>query len=99
MAVLQGDQVQANAGVFFKVPGGATIVRHRHTSAERMVLVSGELHVTCDGQDMAGLLPGPDAYGPARLPHAAKCVSQEPCVLAIAFEARVDAFAGDHVQE
>ncbi len=99
IAVLQGDPAQPNADVFFKVPGGATIARHWHTSAERTVLVSGELHVTCDGQDMARLMPGSYAYGPARLPHAAKRVSQAPCVLAIAFEAPVDAVAGDYVEE
>jgi len=99
IAVLQGDPGKPNADVFFKVPGGATIARHWHTSPERMVLVSGELHVTYDGQDMARLLPGTYAYGPARLPHEAKCVSQEPCVLAIAFEAPVDAVAGDYVEE
>lgn len=99
IAVLQGDPSKPNADVFFKVPGGATIARHWHTSPERMVLVSGELHVTYDGQDMARLLPGTYAYGPARLPHEATCVSQEPCVLAIAFEVPVDAVAGDYVAE
>lgn len=94
IAVLQGDPAKPNADIFFKVPGGATIARHWHSSAERMVLVSGELHVTYDGQDMARLLPGTYAFGPARLPHSAECVSQQPCVLAIAFELPVDAFAG-----
>jgi hypothetical protein len=35
----------------------------------------------------------------ARLPHAAHCVSQEPCVLAAAFEAPVDVVARDSVQD
>ncbi len=99
VAVLQGDPARPNADVFFKVPGGGTIARHWHTSPERMVLVSGELHVTYDGHDMAKLLPGTYAFGPARLPHEAICVSQEPCVLAIAFEGPVDAFAGDYVKQ
>lgn len=94
IAVLQGDPSKSNADVFFKVPGKSTIPRHWHTSAERMVLVSGELHVTYDGHATTVLNVGTYAYGPAKLPHTASCVSDEPCVLAIAFESPVDAVAG-----
>lgn len=96
IAVLHGDPSKDNADVFFKVPAGSRIVRHWHTSAERMVLVSGELHVTYDGQDESVLKVGTYAYGPAHMPHAAECVSKAPCVLAIAFESPVDAFEGDY---
>lgn len=96
IAVLQGDPSQSNADIFFKVPGKSTIARHWHTSAERMVLVSGELHVTYDGHEKAVLNVGTYGYGPAKLPHEASCVSDEPCVLAIAFEAPVDAVASDN---
>lgn len=95
IAVLNGDPGKDNADVFFKVPGGATIPRHWHTSSERMVLVSGELHVTYDGHDTAVMKPGTYAYGPANLPHEADCRGDEPCVLAIAFESPVDAFPGE----
>lgn len=95
IAVLQGDPSRDNADVFFKVPGKSTIPRHWHTSAERMVLVSGELHVTYEGHERTVLNVGTYAYGPARQPHEASCVSAEPCVLAIAFELPVDAFASD----
>ena len=94
IAVLHGDPAQANADVFFKVPANFTIPDHWHTSAERMVLVSGELHVTYEGQPTAVLKPGMYAYGPARLAHRAVCESTAPCVLFIAFEAPVDAVAG-----
>jgi hypothetical protein len=30
------------------------------------------------------------AYGPAKLPHSASCISSVPCVLFIAFESAVD---------
>jgi hypothetical protein len=50
IAVLHGDPAQPNADIFFKVPGKSKIARHWHTSAERMVLVSGELQVTYDGR-------------------------------------------------
>jgi len=91
IAVLQGDPGKENADIFFKVPGGASLPRHTHTSAERMVLVSGELHVTYDGQDTVVLRPGTYAYGPAQLPHEGSCATGDPCVLFIAFEQPVDA--------
>ncbi|MHB1353649.1 MAG: cupin domain-containing protein [Thiobacillus sp.] len=94
IAILHGDPAQANADVFFKVPGDSEIPRHWHSSAERMVLVAGELHVRYDGHETAVLKPGTYAYGPARAPHAATCKGREACVLFIAFESPVDAFAG-----
>ena len=91
IAVLHGDPGKANADVFFKVPPQAKLPSHWHTSAERMVLVAGELHVTYEGQATAILKPGTYAYGPAKLPHSGVCASSEPCVLFIAFESPVDA--------
>lgn len=91
LAVLHGDPSKPNADLFLKVPGKSTIPMHTHTSAERMVLVSGELHVTYDGQKMTVLKAGSYAYGPAKLPHKGYCASKAPCVLFIAFEAPVDA--------
>jgi quercetin dioxygenase-like cupin family protein len=91
IAVLHGDPARPNADIFFKLPADFTVPRHSHTSAERMVLVSGELHVTYDGQPTTVLKPGMYAYGPARKPHKAVCAKGAPCVLFIAFEAPVDA--------
>jgi quercetin dioxygenase-like cupin family protein len=94
IAVLHGDPSKDNADVFFKVPANAEIPRHWHTSAERMVLVEGNLYVTYDGHDPVTLKPGTYAYGPAKLPHKASCGPVAACVLFIAFESPVDAFAG-----
>jgi hypothetical protein len=58
-----------------------------------MVLVSGELEVTYDGHQTAVLKPGMYAYGPSKLPHKASCADGDPCVLFIAFEGPIDAFA------
>lgn len=97
IAVLHGDPGRPNVDIFFKVPAGAAIVRHWHSSAERMVLVSGELTVSYDGQAPVTLRPGMYAYGPARLPHSAQCAAGgEPCVLFIAFEQPLDAVEGGH---
>lgn len=92
IAVLHGDPGKRNADVFFKVPANTQIPNHKHTSAERMVLVSGELEVTYEGEDPRVLKEGTYAYGPAQKPHSAKC-GDSPCVLFIAFEEPIDAFA------
>lgn len=91
ISVLHGDPAKNNADIFFKVPANSILPRHWHTSAERMVLVSGELHVTYDGHKTAVLKPGTYAYGPPKLPHKAECKNAGPCVLFIAFVSPVDA--------
>ena len=92
IAVLHGDPAKPGADVFFKLPAGESVPVHWHTSAERMILVSGEMRVTYEGQAPATLTAGTYAYGPPRLEHDATCVSDEDCVLFIAFEEPVDAF-------
>jgi quercetin dioxygenase-like cupin family protein len=91
IAVLHGDPSKPNVDVFFKVPAGFTIPAHSHTSAERMVLVSGELEVTYEGQSPVKLVKGAYAYGPAKKSHKATCAKGDPCVLFIAFESPLDA--------
>jgi quercetin dioxygenase-like cupin family protein len=91
IAVLHGDPAKPNADVFLRVPGGYVLPPHAHTSAERMTLVAGELHVTYQGQPAAVLNPGMYAYGPPGRPHDGRCASREACVLFIAFEGPVDA--------
>jgi uncharacterized RmlC-like cupin family protein len=91
IAVLHGDRSKANADVFFKVPANSKLPLHWHTSAERMVLIAGELHVTYEGQGSTILRPGAYAYGPAKRSHDGFCASADPCVLFIAFESPVDA--------
>ena len=93
IAVLHGDPSKPNADIFFKVPAGFTVPSHWHTSAERMVLVSGEMTVTYEGQPPTTLESGMYAYGPPKLPHVAVCGEGEACVLFIAFEEPVDAVA------
>ena len=41
IAVLHGDPAKPNADIFLKVPGGAAIAPHWHSSAERIMLVAG----------------------------------------------------------
>jgi quercetin dioxygenase-like cupin family protein len=93
IAVLHGDPAKPNADVFFRVPGGYDLPEHWHSSAERMVLVSGELSVTYQGQEAIVLKPGMYAYGAPKAPHHGRCIGETPCTLFIAFEQPVDATA------
>jgi len=95
VAVLQGNPEEPNADMLFKLQGHTFAPNHIHTSAERMVLISGEFHIDYDGQDTVVMNAGTYAYGPAGVPHTASCVSDEPCILFIAFEGPVDAIPVD----
>lgn len=90
IAVLNGDPAQPNADIFLRLPGGSAVPPHTHTSAERIVLVSGELAAKYKGAPEAVLRAGHYAYGPAKLPHRAECRSSEACILFIAFKEPVD---------
>jgi uncharacterized RmlC-like cupin family protein len=90
ISVLQGDPAKPNADIFLRIPGGSAIPPHAHSSAERMVLVSGEMEVKYQGAPRATLKATDYAYGPANLPHQAICRSEDACILFIAFEGPVD---------
>ena len=91
LGVLHGTPDQPNSDVFFKVAPDEVLPHHWHSSAERMVLVAGRLEVQYDGQAAVTLEPGMYAYGPPKLPHVGQCVSDDHCVLFIAFEGPIDA--------
>src|SRR5688500_18667014 len=74
VTVLHGDPAKENADVFLKVAPNTKLVHHWHTSAERMILVAGELKVTYDGQPPVLMQPGMYAYGPPKLAHTAECL-------------------------
>lgn len=95
LAVLQGDPSENNTDVLFRLRSDTTAPHHWHTSAERMVLLAGEMLVDYDNQKPAVIKPSDYAYGPPKLPHVATCQSQEDCVLFISFDQPVDAFAVD----
>lgn len=91
IGVLHGDPADPRADIFFRVPGGTELPAHTHTSAERMVLVSGRMAVDYEGQEPVTLVPGTYAWGPPELPHTATCMEGDDCVLFIAFNEPVDA--------
>ncbi len=91
IAVLHGDPAKENLDILFKVPGDFKIPHHWHTSAERMVLISGNMEVTYDNQETELIKTGMYAYGPAKRPHTAYCQKGDECILFIAFEEPLDA--------
>ncbi len=92
ISVLHGDPAKKNLDLLFKVPGDFKIPHHWHTSAERMILVSGNMEVTYDNQTTELIKTGMYAYGPAKRPHTAYCHKGDDCILFIAFEEPLDAF-------
>ena len=93
LTVLHGDPAKPNADALLRMPGGYVIPAHRHSSAERMILVTGQLEVKYQGSAAATLNAGNYAYGPANLPHRATCVGTAQCHLFVAFEGPVDVTA------
>lgn len=93
ITALHGDPAKPGADLLLRIPGGYAIPPHRHTSAERMILVSGKLAVRYQGHAEATLREGDYAFGPAGVPHEGKCTSAEACTLFIAFNGPVDAEA------
>jgi len=91
VAFIQGDPEQPNADVVFRLAPNTTIPNHMHTSAERMVLTSGEFHIDYDGHDPVVMTAGTYAYGPAGVPHTAYCAEGAECHLFVAFVGPVDA--------
>lgn len=91
ITVLHGDPSKSNADVFLRIGAGNELPLHRHTSAERMILVGGQLRVEYAGSKPSTLDPGDYAFGPAGLAHKASCISETSCTLFIAFEGAVDA--------
>jgi mannose-6-phosphate isomerase-like protein (cupin superfamily) len=91
IAVLQGDPGNGRSDVFLRTPANYKLPLHWHTSPEHMILVSGELHVTYEGQKPSILRAGTYAYGPAKAKHEARCANAAPCILFIAFESPIDA--------
>lgn len=94
ITVLRGDMESRNSDILFKVPANSDIPLHWHNSAERMILISGEMEVTYEGEKTQHLKTGSYAYGPAKKPHTAKCKDSGPCILFIAFELPIDAIEG-----
>ena len=89
--ILHGDITKPNLDFFFRVEPNTDVIYHTHNSAERMVLISGEMEVQYEGEKPQILKAGTYAYGPAKKPHRAKCLNDGQCVLFIAMIEPFDA--------
>ena len=89
--ILHGDMAEPNLDLFFKIEANTEVVKHTHKSAERMILMSGELEVEYEGEDPVVVKAGSYLYGPSGKPHRAKCLDNGPCVLFIALVETFDA--------
>lgn len=89
--ILHGDISKPNLDFFFKVEPNTEVINHTHNSAERMVLISGEMEVQYEGEKPQVLKAGHYAFGPAKKPHRAKCLDSGQCVLFIAMVEPFDA--------
>src|SRR5687767_14824134 len=58
IAVLHGDPARPNADILLRVGPGYVLPPHRHSSAERMILVSGALRVRYQGAPEVTLAAG-----------------------------------------
>lgn len=90
--ILHGDIEKPNLDFFFKIEANTEVVNHTHNSPERMILITGVLEVTYEGEKTQILKAGTYTYGPARKPHKAKCLDKGPCVLFVAMINPFDAF-------
>ncbi|WP_034925380.1 cupin domain-containing protein [Gillisia sp. CAL575] len=95
VAILHGDPTKKNADILFRLPANTDFPNHWHNSPERMVLLSGELEITYEGENTQTMKQGNYAYGPAKKPHYGKCGNAGPCLLFIALEDSLDAMPID----
>ena len=90
MVFLHGDGTQPNTDILLKFPPGAKIARPFHSSAEHVVMLGGELKGTHGTQAPSSLKTGSYLFRPAKVPHAAECVSTTPCIAVVSYESAMD---------
>lgn len=81
-----------NSDVLYRIPAGMDLPTHWHTSAERMILISGEFHIAYDGHAPIVMRAGNYAWGPPGVPHSARCANRGTCLLFVAFVDPPDGF-------
>lgn len=91
LAIIQGDPEKPNADALLRLAPNTVVTEHWHTSAERMIVMAGQMEVDYVGHDPVVAVPGDYLYGPAMLAHTAACLDEGECILFIVFEDPVDA--------
>ncbi len=90
-AILRGEMGSNHMDIFLKFPSKAQIPYHRHSSAEHMIMISGEFHTTYHHHEKVILSAGDYAYGPSNLAHDGYCASDKACLMFVAYETPLDA--------
>ena len=88
LAVVQGDPSKGPSDLFVRVPRSSVFPKHWHTSAERIVGVSGQMLINVEGGESFYLTPGMYFYLPGRAVHSARC--DVPCVIFIGLDQPMD---------
>ena len=95
VAYVHGGPGKPNSDIFLRIPGWSGIPTHWHSSAQRMIVLSGELELGHDGSETNTYTPGSYLYTPRRNAHGGHCRSEEDCVVFIALEQPLDVFTTD----
>ena len=82
--LLWGDPSTGEHAMLRKFPAGFAPPPHRHSAAERVVVVSGTLLVRYAGSQEKKLGPGSYSEIPANMVHAVKCLEDAACVFVLA---------------
>jgi quercetin dioxygenase-like cupin family protein len=79
-AVLWGDPKSGAYGALRSLPGGTSLPLHTHSSDERVVVLSGTISLSFEGEAARDLPAGSYAFVPAGLKHSAICKAGPDCV-------------------
>ena len=71
IAVLWGDPKTGAYGALKKLPAGTEIAWHTHTSEQKVVMVSGVIHLEVEGGTAQDMGPGSYMFTPGGAKHAA----------------------------
>jgi mannose-6-phosphate isomerase-like protein (cupin superfamily) len=80
IAPLWGDPNKGAYGALKRVAGGTALGWHTHTSAQKVVAISGTIEFTLDGGKMQELTAGSYVYLPAKAKHHTVCRAGADCV-------------------
>ena len=81
MAVLWGDPNKGAHGAMHKFPGGFSAPLHYHSAGHHVVVVSGTLELTPEGEAAKKLGPGSYFSLTGKKKHTTTCVAGSDCVI------------------
>jgi quercetin dioxygenase-like cupin family protein len=79
IAVLWGDPKTGGYGALKSIPGGSSMRLHTHTHDQKVIVLSGRVVLTLEGQAGKELTPGSYAFIPGGLKHVAECKAGADC--------------------